>query len=308
MKSRDGFPLGVIARMACLLLTLPALGAGDRVRTLYDSDGDGWRLWTAYGPAVNERYGTGNNSKHWHDPAYVVASGKARIFRAVDTGVGQAKRFMSGCLSTREASGGRGFMRFSPGIDFLRFEFTVTISDWNHAVWPALWLRGDGGAGVHEIDVLEGFTAQVGVDLYRFAVHSGGEVNVLRDPWPGTPLKAGRKACVWVEVHRPGTLDPNLAFIRAGIDGTATVEAADPNTAVWWKANYGWDMIIQQQIGGNWVGDPEKPYQGKLQNGTDGLPASEVPTWKGDSSMTVHRVKVTAHGSAADRGMRVVFR
>ena len=161
--------LKTLARISGFLLTLPALGAETSVRTLYDSDLDGWRLWTAYGPAVNERYGSGNNSKHWHDPAYVVASGKARILRAVDTGVGKEKRFMSGCLSTREAPGGRGFMRFGPGVDFLRFEFTVSISDWNHAVWPALWLRGDGGASVHEIDVLEGFTAQVGVDLYRFA-------------------------------------------------------------------------------------------------------------------------------------------
>lgn len=300
--------LKTLARIAGFLLTLPALGADARVRTLYDSDLDGWRLWTAYGPAVNERYGSGNNSKHWHDPAYVVAFGKARILRAVDTGVGKEKRFMSGCLSTRETPGGRGFMRFGPGVDFLRFEFTVSISDWNHAVWPALWLRGDGGAGVHEIDVLEGFTAQVGVDLYRIAVHSAGKVNVLRDPWPGTPLKAGRKACVWTEIHRPGTLDPKLAFIRTGVDGTVTVAKGDPNTAGWWKANYGWDMIVQQQIGGNWVGDPEKPYQGKLQNGEPGLPASEVPTWRGDSSMTVYRVKVTAHGPAASGGLRISLR
>lgn len=300
--------LKTLARITGFLLTLPALGAETSVRTLYDSDLDGWRLWTAYGPAVNERYGSGNNSKHWHDPAYVVASGKARIFRAVDTGVGKEKRFMSGCLSTREAPGGRGFMRFGPGVDFLRFEFTVSISDWNHAVWPALWLRGDGGASVHEIDVLEGFTAQVGVDLYRFALHSAGKTNVLRDPWPGTPLKAGQKAYVWVEVHRPGTRDPERAFIRTGIDGKAMVEAADPNTAGWWKEGYGWDMIIQQQIGGNWVGDPEKPYQGKLQNGEPGLPASEVPTWRGDSSMTVYRVKVTAHGPAASGDLRISLR
>ena len=52
------------ARIAGFLLTLPALGADARVRTLYDSDLDGWRLWTAYGPAVNERYGSGNNSKY----------------------------------------------------------------------------------------------------------------------------------------------------------------------------------------------------------------------------------------------------
>ena len=52
------------ARIAGFLLTLPALGADTRVRTLYDSDLDGWRLWTAYGPAVNERYGSGNNSKY----------------------------------------------------------------------------------------------------------------------------------------------------------------------------------------------------------------------------------------------------
>ena len=300
--------LKTLARIAGFLLTLPALEADARVRTLYDSDLDGWRLWTAYGPALNERYGSGNNSRHWHDPACVVASGTARIFRAVDVGAGQAKRFRSGCLSTREAPDGKGFMRFAPGADCLRFEFTVSVSDWNHAVWPALWLRGDGGASRHEIDVLEGFTAQTGVDLYRFALHSAGKTNVLRDPWPGTPLKAGQKACVWVEVHRPGTRDPERAFIRTGIDGKAMVEAADPNTAGWWKEGYGWDMIIQQQIGGNWVGDPEKPYQGKLQNGEPGRPASEVPTWRGDSSMTVYRVKVTAHGPAASGGQRISLR
>ena len=298
----------ILVQIAGLLLLLPTFGADVRVQTLYDSDSDDWRLWTAYGPSLNERYGSGNNSKHWHDPAYVVASGKARILRAVDTGVGNAKRFMSGCLSTREAAGGKGFMRFSPNVDFLRFEFTVSISDWNHAVWPALWLRGDGGASVHEIDVLEGLTAQVGVDLYRIAVHSGGKINVLRDPWPGTPLKAGQKACAWMEVHRPGTLDPKLAFIRAGVDETVTLEAGDPHTAAWWKENYGWDMIVQQQIGGNYVGDPEKPYQGKLQNGEAGLPASEVPIWQGDSSMTVYRVKVTAHGPATNKGLRLVLR
>ena len=60
--------LKTFARIAGFLLTLPALGADTSVRTLYDSDLDGWRLWTAYGPAVNERYG-GTTPPTWSPPA-----------------------------------------------------------------------------------------------------------------------------------------------------------------------------------------------------------------------------------------------
>lgn len=282
--------------IAALLLGFTAISLhAEGLRVLHDTDRDGWDLWTAYGPRMNETYGSGNKSKHYHDPAYIVNDGNARILRAVDTGAGQAKRYRSGCLSTREATGGRGFFRFADDIYSIRFEFDVTISEWNHAVWPALWLRGVGGASVHEIDVLEGFTAQTGADLYRIAVHSGGKVNVLRDPMPGTPLKAGQRAVVWAEVFRPGTLDPALAVIKAGVDDTVRVSAPDPHTASWWRDDYGWDMIVQEQIGGNWVGDPDiNPYNGLLQNGRTGKPPAVVPSWDGDSSMTVYSVKVVA--------------
>ena len=263
-------------------------------RVLLDTERDGWSLWTAYGPGMNERYGLGNNSKHYHHPSRVLTAGTARVLEAVDTGEGETKRYQSGCLSTREAPHGAGFFRFTNDVRSLRFEFDVTISDWNHAVWPACWLRGVGGASVHEIDVLEGFTAQTGTNLYRFAVHSAGHINVIRDPWPGTPLAAGERATVWVEVHRPGTRHDTLAVIRAGKNDTVTVNEPDPHTAGWWADDYGWDLIVQQQIGGNWVGDPDLPYTGVLQNGQSGRPASEVPTWGGYSTMTIHRVRVVA--------------
>jgi hypothetical protein len=267
-------------------------------RVLLDTDADGWALWTTYGPGMNEKYGTGNQSKHHHHPSCVVSNVNERILEAVDRGAGERKRYQSGCLSTREAQGGKGFLRFSEGVSSLRFAFDVTVSDWNHAVWPAVWLRGVGGAGVHEIDVLEGFTAQTGPDLYRFAVHSAGKINLIRDPVPGTPLKSGVRATVWAEVHRPGTLNPTCAVIRAGIDGRTTVEAPDSNTAAWWKDDYGWDLIVQQQIGGNWVGDPDiNPYAGFLQNGRRGKPPGEVPSWSGRSTLTVHRVQVIARMS-----------
>jgi len=263
-------------------------------RVLLDTELDGWSLFTAYGPGMNETYGVGNNSKHHHHPSRVLTDGSARVLEAVDTGEGQPKRYQSGCLSTREAPNGSGFFRFANDVRRLRFEFDVTISDWNHAVWPACWLRGVGGASVHEIDVLEGFTAQTGTNIYRFAVHSAGNVNAIRDPWPGTPLAADERATVWVEVHRPGTLHATLAHIRAGKNDTVTVSQPDLHTALWWADDYGWDVIVQQQIGGNWVGDPDLPYTGFLQNGRDGKPASQVPTWNGYSTMTIHRVRVIA--------------
>lgn len=296
------FSMYVAARWALVLLVAGIVVhsralADDRV--LLDTDADGWELWTAYGPGMNETYGSGNNSKHYHHPSRVLTSGSARILEAVDTGAGQPKRYQSGCLSTREAPNGAGFFRFADDIRSLRFEFDVTVSDWNHAVWPACWLRGVGGAVVHEIDVLEGFTAQTGTNIYRFAVHSAGNVNVIRDPWPGTPLMPGERATVWVEIHRPGTLHATDAYIRAGIDSTTTVSAPDPYSAQWWADEYGWDLIVQQQIGGNWVGDPDVPYTGFLQNGQPGRPAEEVPTWQlatdgGYSTLTIHRVRVIA--------------
>ncbi|HMP71926.1 MAG TPA: hypothetical protein PKE55_01550 [Kiritimatiellia bacterium] len=268
--------------------------AQKQVRVLLDTEVDGWGLWTAYGPGMNERYGSANNSKHYHDPGRVMTVGTGRVLEALDLGAGETKRYRSGCLSTREAPGGAGFFRFTNDVRSLRFEFEVTLSDWNHAVWPACWLRGVGGASVHEIDVLEGFTAQTGTNLYRFALHSAGQNNVIRDPWPGTPLEAGERATVWAEVHRPGTRHPTLAWIRAGKNDTVTVNEPDPRTALWWADDYGWDLIVQQQIGGNWVGDPDAPYAGFLQNGQPGRPVNEIPTWSGFSSMTVHRVAVTA--------------
>lgn len=277
--------------MLCTALTTGPALAG---RVLLDTETDGWSLWTAYGPGLNERYGSANNSKHYHHPSRVLANGAERILEAVDTGVGEPKRYQSGCLSTREAPDGAGFFRFTNDVRSLRFEFDVTISDWNHAVWPACWLRGVGGAGVHEIDVLEGFTAQTGTNLYRFAVHPAGNINVIRDPWPGTPLPPGERATVWVEVHRPGTRHDTLAVIRAGKNDIVRVNEPDPHTAAWWTDDYGWDLIVQQQIGGNWVGDPDLPYTGFLQNGQPGRPASEVPTWDGHSTMTIHRVRVVA--------------
>lgn len=263
-------------------------------RVLLDTDRDGWGLWTAYGPDLNERYGSGNNSKHYHHPSRVLTNGAARTLEAVDTGVGEARRYQSGCLSTREAQNGAGFFRFSNDISSLRFEFEITISDWSHAVWPACWLRGVGGAGVHEIDVMEGFTAQTGTNLYRFAVHSAGHNNAIRDPWPGAPLPAGQRATVWAAVYRPGMLHTNDAVIRAGVDDTIVVNARDPYTADWWSDTFGWDLIVQQQIGGNWIGDPDLPYTGTLQNGNPGRPANEIPTWSGYSTMTIHRVRVVA--------------
>ncbi len=269
------------------------------LRVLHDTETDGWALWTAYGPGMNETYGAGNNSKHHHDPNRILAEGNARVLEAVDLGVGEPKRYRSGCLSTREAPDGTGFFRFAHDVRSLRFAFDVTISDWNHAVWPAVWLRGVGGAGVHEIDILEGFTAQSGTNLYRIAVHSasslGGSYNTLHDPWPGTPLLPGVRATVWAEIHRPGSLNATQAFVRAGINDTTRVNTPDPHTEKWWTDAYGWDLIVQQQIGGNWVGDPDvNPYTGTLQNGQPGKPPSEVPSWSGISSMTIHRVLVTA--------------
>ena len=263
-------------------------------RVLLDTESDGWSLWTAYGPGMNERYGSANNSRHYHHPSRVLTNGAERILEAVDTGEGESKRYQSGCLSTREAPNGAGFFRFTNDVRSLRFEFDITISDWNHAVWPACWLRGVGGAVVHEIDVLEGFTAQTGTNLYRFAVHPAGNINVIRDPWPGTPLAPEERVTVWVEIHRPGTRHETLATIRAGKNDLVTVNEPDPHTADWWADDYGWDLIVQQQIGGNWVGDPDLPYTGFLQNGQPGRPASEVPTWDGYSTMTIHRVRVIA--------------
>lgn len=281
-----------IAWVVAFLFTAHPVHAEERI--LHDTEQDGWSLWTAYGPGMNERYGSANNSKHYHHPSRVLTNGAERILEAVDTGEGQPKRYQSGCLSTREAPEDAGFFRFTNDVRSLRFEFEVTISDWNHAVWPACWLRGVGGAVVHEIDVLEGFTAQTGTNLYRFAVHSAGNINVIRDPWPGTPLAAGERAIVWVEIHRPGTRHAEQAHIRAGKNESVVVDEPDPHTADWWADDYGWDLIVQQQIGGNWVGDPDLPYTGVLQNGQPRRPAAEVPTWQGYSTMTLHRVRVIA--------------
>ncbi len=291
------FPRAAGRRVLVLLMTAVIVGSSSAAatRVLLDTDQDGWSLWTAYGPGMNERYGSGNNSRHYHHPSRVLVDGTARVLEAVDTGEGEERRYQSGCLSTREAPNGAGFFRFAEDKRSLRFEFDVSISDWNHAVWPACWLRGSpGGASAHEIDVLEGFTAQTGTNLYRFAVHSAGNVNVIRDPWPGTPLAAGERATVWVEVHRPGTLHIDQAVIRAGQGDTVIVEESDPHTAGWWTDDFGWDLIVQQQIGGNWVGDPDVSYAGVLQNGQPGRPVEEVPTWGGSSTMTIYRVRVVA--------------
>ncbi len=285
--------------LAAVSLFAPMASRAAESRVLLDTAVDGWSLWTMYGPGMNATYGSGNNSKHYNHPQHVITNGGERILRAVDItrvpgSYSVTNRYQAGALSTREAANGAGFFRFSNDISSLRFEFEITISDWNHAVWPACWLRGVGGASKHEIDIFEGMTAQTGTNLYHFAVHSAGHINAIVNSGSGIPLLAGQRATVWAEVHRPGTLNASNAVIRGGVDDLVAISAEDRYTAQWWTNDYGWDLIANEQIGGNYVGDPDKDYNGTLQNGTAGLPPAQVPNWQGDSSMTVHRVRVIA--------------
>ncbi len=285
--------------LVVFMFAAPLSSRAAESRVLLDTAVDGWSLWTMYGPGMNATYGAGNNSKHYYHPQHVISNGTERVLRAIDItrapgSYSVTNRYQAGALSTREAPNGAGFFRFSNDISSLRFEFEITISDWNHAVWPACWLRGVGGASKHEIDILEGMTAQTGTNLYHFAVHSAGHINAIMNSGSGVPLLAGQRAIVWAEVHRPGTLNASNVVIRAGVADLMAVSAEDRYTAQWWTNDYGWDLIANEQIGGNYIGDPDKDYDGTLQNGTTGLPPAEVPNWQGDSSMTVHRVRVIA--------------
>jgi len=260
---------------------------------LYSSDLDGWELWTAYGPGRNETYGDGNNSLHHHHPNQLSDGWSDKVsLSATDYGEGVEKRFLSGALSTREKGWFFGFGD-APTAATIRFAADVLLNEFSHAVWYALWLRGKGGAGVHEVDMLEAFTAQTGVGKVTQIVHSAGAVNFLRAPWPFPDFDAGVTHNVWFECDRPGVSGPH-AHIRMGIDDITYLDAQDTRSDRWWADDYGWDLIAQIQLGGNWVGDPRSPYAGFLQNGRTGKPVSEVPSWDGQSVMEFGNVMVTA--------------
>ena len=157
MNGRMILRAGVLAAFS-LLVPVSLRAAESRV--LLDTAVDGWSLWTMYGPGMNATYGSGNNSKHYYHPQHVITNGSERILRAVDStrvpgSYSVTNRYQAGALSTREAANGAGFFRFSNDISSLRFEFEITISDWNHAVWPACWLRGVGGSDSFAIPAVE---------------------------------------------------------------------------------------------------------------------------------------------------------
>ena len=259
---------------------------------LYDSDLDDWAIWSVYGPDNNETYGSGNNSLHYHSPTEVIETEDGVILTGTDFGEGVTKRFLSGAISTRETGVRFGFgdLIYGEGI---RFAFDVTIDEYSHAFWPAIWLRGKGGSGVHEVDILEGFTAQTGVDRVTQIIHSDGKVNHIKAPWPYGELPAGKRCTVWYECFAPDIYG-SKAQVRMGIDDVVNVDTQDSRSDGWWSDDYWWDCIAQIQLGGNWVGDPRKPYDGTLQNGNTAYakPVSQVPSWDGDSNMTIHRVVV----------------
>lgn len=240
----------------------------------------------AYGIGNNETYGDANGSKHRHRSSHVM-------WRVGSLGVKltasspDVNQFFSGAVSSRELNKTWGI---EDGYDYVRFEADVTLSDYNHAVWPAVWLRWQpGGASAHEVDMLEAFTAQTGPDIIRQTIHSNGSTNYLKDPYPGVTFPANTQHTIWYELHTDRT-------VRMGVDGNVTVDATDDRMPDPRSGRY--DVCLQMQIGGNWVGDPAEPYNGYLQNGRAGKSADLVPSWNGEpSTMTIHGMRVSQHRS-----------
>jgi len=239
-------------------------------------------LWTAYGPGVNETYGSGNNSHHRHDPQMVQwGHNTATLLAAKVDG-----EYLSGAISTREAPNGTGFYGIPADAYGINFWFDLELSDYNHAVWPSVWLRGEGGSSESEIDVMEGFFAQVLPEHITQTLHHHGSKAGKSWPHPAVPMRFSVAALITKEPA--GGLRIRLSYAAPGDDHTATVDQT-----VDLPQDYTWDIIAQQQIGGNWVGDPTKPYTGLLQNGQPGVHPNAITEWDGSvSTLTLHNIGV----------------
>lgn len=223
--------------------------------------------WKAY----HNTYGDGNNELACLTPNNVsVANGYATITSKKENIAcpsAPVDEYSSGFLGSREA--GKYYPLYG------RYEARVRF---NHAqgMWPAFWLRHRNGSGVAEVDVLEVFHNQVPGKITQ-TLHF--PTTVGRNIWKKTTAveavppagSTGGWHTYAVEISpvagTDGSTDIKFEFL---IDNTSTGAYVHTAPEGWNTAdpNASWDIAVNQAVGGNWVGHPEKqlgylPYPNK---------------------------------------------
>lgn len=212
-----------------------------------------------------------------------------------------AARYGVGGVWTR----GAGFS--IPVIHHFRAVFEC---DWGQGFWPAIWATiTPGGGSACEFDYFEGFHVEDGrrPRSTLFADKDPGAGYSKKVSQAKGPVDLGPG--LHVVDGRVSRLDGGGFLFETWFDGRLTMAYRLTDRLQWSRQGRGWDLLLNLQLGGPWVGDPDgqlgylagagRVYPMAARNRLGGPVGGDTPDGRAvlpNDSFRIHSIEVWAPG------------
>lgn len=167
------------------------------------------------------------------------------------------------------------------------------------AEWSAIWLRHRNGSSQLEVDIVDQFEAEDGAGTIRHAIHKpsaskGAGSNLLsKATYVENPFQTAQWHVYSVDIIKVSSTVVDFVF---RVDGVQTAVYRDKYADTWLTLapiDQAFDICIDHKVGGKWTGDPSRPYDGTLMNGSKAkAPVGSIPNPSFPSNVDVAWVKV----------------
>ncbi len=231
--------------------------AAPQWKLAFSDEFGGSNLNTGNWKAYHNTYGDGDASLHCHTPSNVTVGGGTVKLTAKKEAAkcpnGKVRNYTGGFLGSRDVE------RYYPLYG--RYEVRARTPH-GQGLHPGFWLRHRNGASAAEVDVAEFFhSSKPGSVTQTVHFPTSLGYNVSKKNTVFEPAVQGRGGWHTYSVDilpvKPG--DNSQVTFTFAIDGATTHSYTNKNTAAWTGTDpsASWDMALQLNVGGTWVGHPD---------------------------------------------------